>query len=614
MRYRKLFTPIKIGDMEARNRIVLLAIGTKYTGEDGFWEERYENFLEERARGGAGIVMASFSPSYVSHALLPGLYDDVFIKPLSKLSEKIKKHGARFIIQLVVEEWSPGKGKEPEHVSPSGIPKRKGLEPPRALSKEEIKRIIYEFGEAGRRVREAGCDGIEIHAGMGFLINQFLSPATNKREDEYGGDYEGRMRFLKEIIEEVKRKSQGLPLFVRFSAEEFVEGGLGLDNTRKIARDLEKMGVSCLNVQAGWHESPKPLVQGSVPEGAFIYLAEEIKKVVSIPVIGAYRIRRPEMADDILVKGKADLVGMARALIADPEFPKKAMEGREEEIRPCIACCRCLDRVLQGKELSCSVNPYLGKKPEFKEGKKKVFVIGGGPAGITAAITASRRGHDVTLFEKEKLGGQLNYASIAPHKSEVGEFKEYLLGELKRSGVKVKIGETPKEKPDVAIIATGAKPLIPKIPGVERAITAIEALSGKEVGDDVLIIGGGMVGCEVAEYMADKGKKVTIFEMLPRIGADIGPVTRWVILDRLRRKGVKMETNAKVIEIKEKGVKIERNGKEEEFHGDTIILAAGMEPSPYHMEAPEVYIIGDAKNPRRIKEAIEEGAKVGGEV
>jgi len=178
----------------------------------------------------------------------------------------------------------------------------------------------------------------------------------------------------------------------------------------------------------------------------------------------------------------------------------------------------------------------------------------------------------------------------------------------------VKIGETPKEKPDVAIIATGAKPLIPKIPGVEKAITAIEALSGKEVGDDVLIIGGGMVGCEVAEYMADKGKKVTIFEMLPRIGADIGPVTRWVILDRLRRKGVKMETNAKVIEIKEKGVKIERNGKEEEFHGDSIILAAGMEPSPFYIEAPEVYIIGDAKGVGRIKEAIEEGVKVGGEV
>lgn len=527
---------------------------------------------------------------------------------------------------IISDEWTGEVGGRLEPVSPSGVAKRQGPHPPRSLKIAEIHQIVRQYGEAARRVREAGCDGIEIAAGMGLLINQFLSPVTNKRTDEYGGSFKSRLRFLQEIISEVKGKGGGdLAYLCRISGEEFMDGGLTLKETAEIAKNLEHDGIQCLNVQAGWHESTKPLIQSSVPPGSCVYIAESIKKVVNIPVIAAYRITTPELAEEILLQGKADLVGMSRALIADPEFPRKAKEGREQEIRPCIACCRCLDRIIYHEPLECTVNPWAGREAEWLRTPaakpKKVLVIGGGPAGMVASTTASRRGHQVILYEKqEKLGGQLNYAALAPFKQEIAAFKKYLEGELNRSNVEVKLkasAEATKMNPDVVIIAAGAHPLNLKIPGIEKCITALDVLSGKQTGERVLVIGGGMIGCEVAEYLAGRGKKVIILEMLKRIGADIGPSTRWVIIGRLRDAGVRIETNAKAIAVTESGVRVERDGKQEEFHGDTVVLAAGMssvDGTPGQIKAPQVYRIGDCVSPRKIKEAVEEGTKAALEI
>jgi len=622
-KFELLFSPLRIGNMEVPNRLVMLPMGTGFNERAGRWNSKLEAFLEERAKGGVGLIISPFYPSYIDRWVLPGIYEDKFITPLRNLAKRIHDHGSKFVVQLVINEWTSEIGGELESVGPSGISKHPKLPSPRALKVEEIQHIVRQFGEATRRVREAGCDGIEIHAGMGLLINQFLSPITNQRRDEYGGSEENRLRFILEILSEVRMLGgDDFTYLCRLSGQEFMDGGLTLNETTKIAKVIEAAGIDCINVQAGWHESPVPLVQSNVPPGAFIYLAEGIKKSVKIPVIAAYRITSPELAEEIISQRKADLVGMARALIADPELPKKAREGREEEIRPCIVCCRCLDRVLHDEPLYCSVNPRVGKEidwlPRPTDRPKKVAVIGAGPSGLVCALMAASRGHKVILYEKEnRLGGQLNYASVPPHKQEIQQYQKYLEGSLSRSGVRVKLKtnmEINKEIADIIIVATGAQPLIPSVPGLDRYLTALDVLSGIKTGENVLIIGGGMIGCEVAEYLASKGKKVTILEMLERVGNDIGPTIRWVILSRLKESGVKMEVKAKVTGVTEKGVVVERNGEEEEFIGDTIVVASGMVPTHKDLHDhnnSEIYIIGDAASPRRIKEAVEEGTKVG---
>ncbi len=623
-KFARLFSPLKVGKIELPNRLVMLAIGTGYAGEAGRWDGKLEAFLEERAQGGVGLVISPFSPCYIDTWLVPGLYDDSFILPLRRLANNIHAHGSKFIVQLLMDrEWSPENTCKTVMVSPSGIIKRRGLFATRPLEIEEIHQIAGQFGEAARRVREAGCDGVELHAGMGYLINQFLSPLTNKRTDEYGGSSENRLRFLLEIISEMKAKAgDDFTYLCRISAHEFIDGGLTLNETTKIAKRLETAGIHCLNVQAGWHESAVPLVQSCVSPGAYVYLSEGIKKAVDVPVIAAYRINHPVLAEEIILQGKADLVGMARALIADPELPKKAKEGREDEIRPCIACCHCLDRVMNLESLCCSVNPRVGREAEWvlkpASRVKRVIVVGGGPSGMVAAATAALRGHQVTLYEKgDRLGGQLNYASLSPYKQEIEAFRKYLLGELARCQVNLRLKTVPEldnEKADAVVIAVGAQPLIPSIPGIGRCLTALEVLAGSETGDQVLVVGGGMIGCEVAEHLAAQNKKVIVLEMRGKVGADIGPATRWAILGRLKMAGVRMETKTQVVAITERGVRVKRDCKEEEFAADTVVLAAGMISANWISKKVgqiEVYRVGDCVFPRRIREATEEGMKAG---
>jgi len=636
-----LFAPIKVGNVELRNRMVMLAIGTGYPESDGTAGDRLVNFYVERARGGVGLIITPFIPFDMASPVIPGLYDDRFIPGARKLTDAVHIYGAKIAPQLLGQYfWVNKENGSFEFIAPSPVFNKMIGTTPRALTVEEIHRLVDEYGEAGSRAREAGFDAVELHLGIGYLLNRFISPCTNKRSDEYGGSLENRMRFPLEIIDRIhERAGEDYPIICRVSAEEFMEGGHTIDDSKKVATILEAAGVQAIDVEAGWHECPVPLVVMSVSRGAFVYLAEEIKKVVNVPVVTAYRINNPELAEEILVQGKADLIGLGRALLTDPEFPNKAKEGRSDEIRLCIACSNCLDNLLMGYKTGaplpafCSLNPRMGKEAEYtivpaKKGKR-VFIVGGGPGGMEAARIAALRGHQVTLYEKgEELGGQLRVACLPPYKDELNCLIKSMATQVKKAGVEIRLNAevTPemveKKEPDVVILATGAAPLIPNIPGVEQdnVVTAVDVLTRrKEVGKAAVIIGGGMVGCETAEFLAKHGKKVTIVEMLPKIGSDYGATYRHVVLGRLREAGIRMETNAIVEEITDRGVRAKRDGASEFFPGDTVVLAVGFTPNKELGErlrgkVPTLYSIGDCIEPRRIREAIEEGFRLGREI
>jgi len=614
---KNLFQPIKLGEMELENRIVFLAVHTGH-GDNDMVTERLKNFYAERARGGAGLLITGITmPSSLGRPMpgLMGIYHDRFITGLRQLVDVVHAEGTKIAAQLGIQYyWARGEGAPVEEVAPSEVSTRRDSAP-RALSVAEIHQIIEDFSEGVRRARDAGFDAVEFHCGIGYLINRFLSPCTNKRTDDYGGTLENRMRFLLEIIESSKRKAgSDYPLICRISGEEFMEGGHTLEDSKKLAPVLERAGVHCLSMQAGWHECPRPLVHMSVPRGAFVYIAEEIKKVVSIPVVAAYRINDPILADRIIAEGRADLIGMARPLIADPELPNKAKEGRFDDIRPCIACGHCLDTVMGGMPMACAVNPQVGREAEYTiepaKRSKKVFVIGGGPAGMVAATVAAKRGHQVSLFEKgDRLGGNLLLAAVPSYKGEIANLTRHLETQVKKSGAQIRLGEeisakTVEEgKPEVVIVATGASAKLADLPGVkgDNVALALDVLAGKQdVGKRVIVVGGEMVGCEVADFLAEKGKKITLLARRERVGDDIGRTARWIILKRLRDAGVRMETKVDVVDITATGVKgIRRNGGESEFfEGDSVVLAVGLSPNRELAKLPRPSK-GDSASPER---------------
>lgn len=642
MKKLKLLTsPIRIGNLELRNRMVMAPMVTNYAYDDGSVTDRLKAYHVERAKGGVALIIIEATyvhPSGRGFQNEVGIYSDRLIPGLRALVDAVHAHHAKIAVQLYHggRQTTSAVTGQPI-VAPSPIKDPTESEVPKELSKDEISLLVQAFAQAARRAKTAGFDAVEVHGAHGYLINEFLSPYSNKREDEYGGPLENRMRFPLEVVRAVRQAvGPDFPIIYRMSADEKVPGGLTLDETKVFAKALEKEGVNAIHVSAGVYTSAAWIIQPMyLPRACLADLAQAIKAVVQIPVIAVGRINDPEVAETILAEGKADLVAFGRELLTDPDMPKKVMEGRLDEVRKCIACCQaCIDELFLNHSIGCTVNARTGYETQFplnpSPRPRKVLVVGGGPAGMEGARVAALRGHHVTLWEKDgDLGGQLTLAAKSPGKGEIATFKEFLVNQMNKLKVNVKLNKQATleairtEKPDIVIVATGAKPATLSVPGIDRenVVSAWSVIMDSvKVGKRVVVIGGGLVGCETADYLAEKGHTVTIIEMLPRIAEDVGPLMGALLTDRLKKSGVKIITGAKLHSIEDHSVTVEKDDKIETIPDiDSVVIAVGSVPedtlaNELEGSGIDYYVIGDAWKPRRITHAVFEGMRVGHEL
>lgn len=633
--FKRLFEPFQIGEMKLKNRIVRSAMHTSFGNTDGYVTDQLLDYYEELAKGGAGLVIVEYTcidTSVGKAGRQLAIDDDKFIPGLTKLAQVIQENGAKAAIQLHHMgrvALSSVTGVQPVAPSAVAAPGAK-YELPRELTVAEIRELVVRFAQGADRARRAGFDAIELHGAQAYLINQFLSPAANKRRDAYGGNLENSARFLLEIIGAIRQTvGPTFPLWPRMNGMEYgVPDGIRVEDTKKIARMVEKAGASAIHVMAHSFERRYPPM--CEPPGNLVHLAEAVKKMVTIPVITVGKIT-PEVGERVLREGRADFVAMGKALWADPELPNKVASGRLDDITPCLECDRCRDAVHDTGSLACAVNAALGREREYRivpaKKPKKVLVVGGGPAGMEAARVAALRKHRVVLYEKgDRLGGQLTLAAIPPYKDGIVKLTDYLSNQVRKLGVQVETGKevTPalidEIKPDAVILATGMVPVVPDIVGIAKGnvVTAHDVLGGKvKVGNKVVVLGGALVGCETAEFLADKGKKVTIIEALPEIAAKVTPLARPLLLNRLNTKQVAMLSGVQHEEITEHGVVIiSKEGKSQVIEAETIVLAVGARPNLALLNelkgrVPEIHLAGDCVEPRDIMGAIADGARVG---
>ena len=660
---KKLFSPIRIGGMEAKNRIVMPAMHLNYT-MGGEVSDQLIEFYEERAAGGVGTIVIGGCSMDESGAgpLMIGLNDDRFLPGLQRFTDRMHAFDVRIVAQLYqAGRYAFSFLTGTQSISPSPIASKLTGEEPKEMTVEDIRDTVCAFADASARAKAAGFDGVEILASAGYLICQFLSPLTNKRTDEYGGPIENRMRFAQEVIAAVREAvGPDFTIFMRVAGNDFMPGSNTNEDIQGFCRAYEEAGVDLISVTGGWHETKVPQLTYSVPPGAYSYLASAIKSQVTVPVISANRIVDPRQAEELLLLGKADLVAMGRALIADPEMPNKAREGRFDEIIHCIACNQgCFDAVFQGKPVGCMVNPRVGQEKIYSAGPaevpKKVMVVGGGPAGLAAAQAAAMRGHNVTLYEAEDLlGGQFFWGTLFCEKNLFYSLIEDLAVQLDVLGVDVVLNrsvdvETVREEsPEAVILAAGAVPVEIDIPGVDlpHVYGAFDVIKGGvEIGRKVAIIGGGAVACDVAleiamedaidpetayflminraetmekisELVRTTDREITMLEMLGKMGNGIGKTTRWTVLQDLARRGVTMSTNTKAVEITGDAVIVDTGQGTERIEADTVIVAVGTRPRTDLKESledagVEVVCVGDVNEPRNALEAIKEGFEAG---
>ncbi|MBC7075809.1 MAG: FAD-dependent oxidoreductase [Syntrophomonadaceae bacterium] len=654
-----LFDPIAVGNLTLKNRIIMPALDLGYC-PDGAVTDRLIDFYTERARGGAGLIMvggAAIEPTGIYRGFL-SIHDDELIPGHRLLTSSIKAEGSHIGIQLFhAGRYSFAFTKGKKVVAPSAVPSKLTGHTPQELTVDEIQELISCFADAAGRAQKAGYDMVEVISSAGYLLNQFLSPLTNQRNDGYGGTPEKRMRFGLEVIKAIREKvGPDFTLSVRLGASDYIPGGNTWREMAVFAKELEKLSVNLLNVNGGWHESKVPQIQAEVPRGAYAFLAAKIKSAVNIPVAASNRINDPRIAEKILGDGQADLVSVGRGFMADPQWAVKAQAGKPQTIRKCIGCMTCLDKVFgdesQGNDVICAVNPQCGREDERSiipaSRPRKVLIIGAGPAGLEAARVAALKGHNVLIWEKEdKIGGQWNIASVPPGKGEFSSLIEYyknILTELKvqiHLNTKADIDSVKAADPDAVLVATGAQPLSPSIPaaGDAKIANAWDVLKGEQVyGPDIVVIGGGAVGCETALYLAEKGTidantlkfmmlhqmedpdtlydlltrgsfRVTVVEMKKGVAMDMPKTMRWTVLKHMQTMGIKIFDQTTVKEITPAGVKAENNGKETFINADTVVTAVGSRPerSLYEdlkQELSEVHLLGDAVQPSTLKNAV----------
>lgn len=647
----------------------MTAMHLNYTPK-GEVTDQFVNFYAARARGGTGLIIiggAAIDEQASGLDLFLSIMDDRYIPGLARLTDVIHKEASKIAVQLYMAGAYSYCGLQGLPIlAPSECTSYFTRQKTTPMTLEDIERVQQDFVAAARRAKKAGFDAVEVLASAGYLICQFLSPKTNKRDDEYGGSLENRMRFGLETVRRVREEiGTDMGLIVRVAGNDFVPGSHTNKESRIFARAAQKAGADCINVTGGWHESRVPQITFDLPQAGYAYLARGIKGNVDVPVISCNRINDPFVAEEVLKEGIADLVGVARGLIADPEFVKKAREGRSEEIRRCVACNqRCFDHVFQALPVGCVVNPRAGKElqTELEPAKepKKILVAGAGPAGCELSLTAALRGHKVILCDKEDhIGGQVHWAASATGKHDFDYLFDYFKVVLPKYGVELRTGVevtaelVQKERPDVVVVATGAAPFKPPISAVEapNVHQAWDVLKGNApTGADVVVVGGGSVGLETALSLATKGtispeqlyflalhdaespevlrelmvkgvKKVTVIEMLTRMAQDVGLSTRWVLLKELGMRGVNLITGARMKDIQPgKVVYTDPQGNDVTIPADSVILAMGSRPENSLAKALEaagvkdVRVIGDANKVGRMGNAIDDGFSLGCEL
>jgi 2,4-dienoyl-CoA reductase-like NADH-dependent reductase (Old Yellow Enzyme family)/thioredoxin reductase len=623
--------------MEIKNRFAVSPMVCNYCEKSGKATERYLAYHEEKARGGWGLIITenyAVTPEARGFTCVAGLYEDSQIDSHSQLPERVHKFGAKVVAQMVHA------GRETNHrmntgvqvVAPSAIPCPENQELPHELSIPEIRKMVSRFGDTALRIKKAGFDGVEIHGGHGYLIAEFMSSYTNKRVDEFGGILSNRLRFVKEIIQDVRAKvGPDFPVLFRISSHEGMPGGRKLQDTRAIAMMLEEWGIDAIDITSGTYGDGYTVPSMAEEHAWNADSAAEIKKVVTIPVIIVGRINEPILAESILRSGMADIVAMGRGSLADPHLPNKAKEGKYESIRQCIGCMQgCIGNLGLDRPISCLVNPELGFEGELHSARaqkrKKVAIAGGGPAGLEAARAAATRGHDVTLFESTaSLGGQFAAAAYPPYKGEIASYISWARNELDLLGVKIRLN-TPftiqvaeKLQPDAVIVAAGASPLILDIPGIQGAnvVLAQDILLGRrEPGKNIAVLGGGLVGLETAVHLGWLGRRVTIFEKIDTLCPDVVSGVLPALLQLLNDYTIEKVLNANVVEITDRDVVVVVQGEKKHFAADMVVLAMGMNEENALVKelkgkVTEVLAAGDAVKPRQALQATREGFVAG---